>query len=89
MTTLVDYLDPAALRAISSLELVARLVDFGALLSDDHAWTSGVQRHDDLARLPLDDDVGNGRVAEARLEILAQQLVFTKQRRQLASRVVA
>ena len=70
-------------------ELVAQLVDFRALLADHDARTTGVQRDDDLARLAIDDDVGDRRVAEARLEILAQQLVFTEQRRQIAARVVA
>ena len=35
-------------------ELVAQLVDFGALLPDDDARTAGVDRHHDLARLALD-----------------------------------
>ena len=37
----------------------------------------GEDRDDDLARLPLDADVGNRRMTEPRLQILAQQLVFT------------
>ncbi len=70
-------------------ELVAQLVDFRALLADDDARPAGVQRDDDLPRLALDHDVRDRRVAEARLEILAQQLVLAEQRRQVAARVVA
>ena len=62
-------------------ELVAQLVDLGALLADHDARTAGVHRDDDLARLALDVDVGDGRVAEAGLEILPDQLVFLEQRR--------
>ena len=47
-----------------------------------------MERHDDLARLALDDDVRDRRVAEARLEVLAQQLVLFEKLRQLATRVV-
>src|SRR5436305_11243087 len=46
-------------------ELVTQLVDFSALLADDDARTTGVQRHDDLTRLAIDDDVGDRRVDEA------------------------
>ncbi len=70
-------------------ELVAELVDFGALLTDDDARTAGVQGHDDLARLPLDDDVGDRGMAESRFQIFSKQFVFAKERRQLAARVVA
>ena len=66
-------------------ELVAQLVDLGALLADHDARPAGVHRDDDLARLALDDDVGDRRVPEARLQILAEQLVFAQQRRQIAS----
>jgi hypothetical protein len=48
-----------------------------------------VQRDHDLARLAIDHDIGDRRVAEPRLEILAQQLVLAQQRRQLAACVVA
>jgi hypothetical protein len=47
-------------------ELIAQLVDLGALLPDHDARTARVQSDDDLARLALDDDIGNGCVAEAR-----------------------
>src|SRR5262249_61129533 len=57
-------------------ELVAQLVDLSALLADHDAGTAGVQRHDDLARLAIDHDVRDRRMAEARLQVLAQQLVF-------------
>src|SRR5437868_5179127 len=67
-----------------SRQLVAELIDFGALLTDDDARTTGVNRHDDLARLALDADVGNRRVTQSRLEILAQQLVFPQKRREVA-----
>ncbi len=70
-------------------ELVAQLVDLGALLADHDARTTGVQRDDDLPRLALDHDVRDRRVAEARLQILAQQLVFAQQRGQIAAGVVA
>src|ERR1043166_500392 len=70
-------------------ELVAQLVDFSALLADHHARSARVQRHDDFARLAVDDDVGDRRVAKARLEILSQQLVFSEQRGQLAPGVIA
>src|SRR5205085_6569298 len=86
----LDLLDvDADFLAREMRELIAQLVDFRALLADDDAGTAGVQGDDDLPRLALDDDVGDRGVTEARLEILAQQLVFTKQRRQLATRVVA
>ena len=51
-STLIPTSLPVRLR-----ELVAELVDFGALLPDDDARTAGVDRHDDLARLALDRDV--------------------------------
>ena len=44
-------------------ELVTQLVDFRALLPDDDAGTARVDRHDDLARLPLDRDVRDRRMA--------------------------
>ncbi len=68
-------------------ELVTELVDFGTLLTDDDARTAGVNRDDDLARLPLDADVGDRRVSEPRLQILAKELVLTKQRRKVPVRV--
>src|SRR6478736_6559332 len=43
-------------RAREMRELVAQLVDFSALLADDDARTTGVQRHDDLARLAVYHD---------------------------------
>ena len=43
-----------------------------------------MNRHDDLARLALDADIGNRRVTQSRLEILAQQLVFPQKRREVA-----
>src|SRR6185503_3611967 len=70
-------------------QLVAQLVDFSALLADHDTRTTRVQRDHHLAGLPLDDDVGDRGMAKARLEILAQELVFLEQRRQLAPRVVA
>src|SRR5213075_469624 len=45
-------------------ELVTELIDFRSLLADDDARTTGVNRDDDLARLPLDADVGDRRVTE-------------------------
>ncbi len=68
-------------------ELIAELVDFGALLTDDDARTTRVDRHDDLARLPFDADVGDRRVSEPRLQILAKELVLTQQCREVAVRV--
>jgi hypothetical protein len=68
-------------------ELVTELIDFGALLTDDDARTAGMDRHDDLPRLALDADVGDCRVAEPRLQILAKELVLTEQRRKVAVRV--
>jgi hypothetical protein len=61
-------------------ELITKLVDFGSLLSDDDTGTSGMNRHNDLARLPLDADVGNGRVSEPLLQIVAKQLVLAQNR---------
>src|SRR3954462_1279868 len=69
-------------------ELVAQLVDLSALLADHDAGTARVQRDDDLARLALDHDVRDRRVAEPRLQILPQQLIFLEQLRQLAASVV-
>src|SRR6185369_4784710 len=45
-------------------KLVTQLVDFRALLADHDARTTGVQRDDDLARLALDHDVRDRRMAE-------------------------
>ncbi len=70
-------------------ELVAQLVDLGALLADHDARTTGVQGDDDLARLPLDVDVGDRRVAEARLQVLPEQLVLLEERGNLLPRVPA
>ena len=51
----LDLLDvDADFLARQMRELVAQLVDFGALLADHDARTAGVQRDDDLARLALD-----------------------------------
>ncbi len=41
----------------------------------------------DLARLPLDADVGNGGMSQTRLQILAKELVLAEQRRKVAVRV--
>ena len=69
-------------------ELIAELVDLGALFPDHYTWATGVQSHDDLARLAFYNDVRNSGVAEARFEILAQELVLFEELRQLATRVV-
>ena len=63
------------------------MIDFRALLADDDARTTRVDRDDDLAGLPLDANVGNRRVTETRLQILAKKLVLTKQRWKIAVRV--
>ena len=68
-------------------QLVAELIDFRSLLSDDDARTAGVDRDDDLARLPLDPDVGDRRMAEARLQVLAKKLVLAKELREVTVRV--
>src|SRR5678810_1119219 len=54
-------------------KLVAKLVYLGALLPDDDAGATGVNRDHDLARLALDRDVGDRRMPQPRLEVLAQQ----------------
>ena len=62
-------------------QLVAQLVHLGAALADHHARAPGVHRDGDLARPPLDVDLGDRRVAEPRLQVLPDQLVFLEQRR--------
>src|SRR5688572_26325810 len=85
-----DLLDvDADLLAAELGQLIAQLVDFGALLPDHDAGPAGVDRHHDLAGLPLDLDVRDGGVAESRLEILAEQLVFLEERREVTVRVPA
>src|SRR6185503_15969288 len=63
---------------------VAQLIDFRALLADDDAWTAGVDRDDDLARLPLDADVGDRGMTEARLQVFAKELILAQQRGEIA-----
>jgi hypothetical protein len=43
-----------------------------------------VNGDDDLARLPLDADVGDRGVTETSLQIFAKELVFSEQRRKIA-----
>src|SRR3954470_24130568 len=70
-------------------KLVTQLVDFRALLADHDARTAGVQRDDDLTRLAIDHDVRDRRMAQAALEILRKQFVFTEQARKTAAGVIA
>ena len=46
-----------------------------------------MDRDDDLARLPLDADVGDCRVTKTRLQILAKELVLAKELRKVTVRV--
>jgi hypothetical protein len=62
-------------------QLVAQLVHLGAPLADHHARPAGVHRDGDLARPPLDVDLGDGRVAQPLLQVLPDQLVLLEQRR--------
>src|SRR5207248_4352593 len=56
---------------------------------DHHARPSRVHRHRDLARLALDVHVGDGRVAEPRLQVLADQVVFFQELGEVVPGVVA
>jgi hypothetical protein len=67
-------------------ELVAELVHLGPLLSDDDAGTAGVDRDHHLAGLAVDLNVGDRGVAESRLQIRPQQLVFLEQSREVLLR---
>ncbi len=69
-------------------QLVTQLVDFGSLLSDDDARTTGVDRHHDLARLALDRDVGDRGVTETCVQILAEECVLLEHRGHVTIRVV-
>src|SRR5450432_122617 len=82
---MLDLLDvDADFLARELCKLVAQLVDFRALLSDHDTRTPRVDGHDDLPRLALDREIGDRRVPEARVQILAEQLVFLEQRREVA-----
>src|SRR5439155_1974296 len=70
-------------------QLVAQLVDLGSSLPDHHAWPAGVHGHRHLARLALDVDVRDRRVAEPGLEVLPDQLVLFEELGKVAARVVA
>jgi hypothetical protein len=48
-----------------------------------------VNRDHDLARLALDRDVGDRRVPQPRLEVLAQQFILAEQCREIPVRVPA
>ena len=67
-------------------QLVAQLVHLGAPLPDHHARPAGVHRDRDLARLPLDVDLRDRRMAEPRLEVLPDQLVLLEEGRHVLGR---
>src|SRR5207302_6164863 len=69
-------------------QLVAQLVHLGAALADNHARAARMPGHRDLARLALDVHVGDGRVAEPGLQVLADQLVFFQELGEVAPGVV-
>src|SRR5947208_8813993 len=70
-------------------QLVAQLVHLGAALADHHARPPRVYRHRDLTRLALDVHVGDGRVAEPGLQVLADQVVFFQELGEVAPGVVS
>src|ERR1043165_341406 len=61
-------------------QLVPELVHLGALLADHHAGPPGMDGDRHLARPALDVDLGDRRVAEPGMEVLADQLVLLEQR---------
>src|SRR5205085_1903106 len=69
-------------------QLVAQLVHLGAALADHHARPPRVYGHRDLTRLALDVHVGDGRVAEPGLQVLADQVVFFQELGEVAPGVV-
>src|SRR6058998_2833312 len=70
-------------------QLIAQLVHFRAAFADHDARPAGVNRDGHLARLALDVHVGDRGMAEARLEILPDQLVFLEQLREVVAREIA
>src|SRR5690606_11443752 len=70
-------------------QLLAQLVDLGALLADHHSGTAGVDRDRDLAGLALDVHLGDRGVAETLLDVVTDQAILAQQRRHLAAGVPA
>src|SRR6478609_668964 len=67
-------------------QLVAELVHLGAALADHHARSPGVDRHGHLARLPLDLDLRDRRMAETGHEVLADELILLEEGRHVLRR---
>src|SRR5690606_12395983 len=65
-------------------ELLAKLLDVGALLADDQARTCGVNGHAALLVRTLDDDLRDGSLLQLLLEILADLEILMEQRAVLA-----
>src|SRR5690606_23787889 len=69
--------------ARQAAELVTELVDLGATLPDHHARTGRVHGQDDLLRLTLDLDFGDGRMGQALMQVLPELLIFDEKLREV------